>query len=162
VDVEAIELLDVTGGAVDQIGSGDPLRVRIKLRFEHPVAKPEINVGTHTTDFIYLTTSSTALFDDRPDFGPGLHSIECHIPSYPLKPGVYCVRLAIFDQHRRLVYSGETLKIFSVRANADEGRQSPMRLFNVETHWSLDGRRYRSPAGVRGETPAQHPLRVVE
>jgi hypothetical protein len=150
VEVEEVEILDEEGAVVDHIESGGALRVRLKLRVEQVMKRPEIVVGTHTSDFVYLTASSTAPLPERPDLAPGNHTVECVIPSYPLAPGVYCVRVAMFDQFRRIVYSGETLKLFSVRPGMGETREAPLRLFNVEARWVFAPEAMATLAGTGG------------
>lgn len=109
-----VNTIDANGNATDSIFSGDSLNVSVKFKLNAPLKKPEIVIGTHTTDFVYLTTSSSAYFDDRPDFEEGVHEIFYTIPSYPLVAGTYCIRLAIRDIYGRGIFNGETLKIFSV------------------------------------------------
>ncbi len=139
VELLAIEILDENGESADSVFSGSTLRVRARLKVNHFVEKPEVVIGTHTTDFFYLSASSTALFDERPDFTPGEHIIECIIPSFPLAPGTYCLWLAVFDQYRRLIFSGETLKSFSVVNPSNEAREPSLRVLNLSSQWLIDG-----------------------
>ena len=85
-----------------------------EIQVNQALQRPEIVVGTHTTDFFYLSASSTALIEDRPDLDVGIHEVDYIVPSFPLVAGTYCVRFAIFDQHQRKVFTGETLKIFTI------------------------------------------------
>jgi hypothetical protein len=116
----------------------------LSLKFTQNVIKPEIVVGTHTTDFIYLTANSTATMEDSPDFEPGTYEIEYRVNTMPLSPGSYCLRVAIFDQYRRLIYSGETLKIFNVLPTKDEAKQAPLRLIDTSCEWLMQNKLYNS------------------
>ncbi|MEJ2565583.1 MAG: ABC transporter ATP-binding protein [Gammaproteobacteria bacterium] len=142
VELLGIDILSREGQCIDQIESGDILRVRVKFKLLRSLEKPEIVVGTHTTDFLYLTASSTAMLDDRPNLCAGVHEIEYIVESYPLVAGNYCVRIAFFDSNRRPLFSGETLKIFSVKAALRETLEPELRKLNVQTRWRLNGEIY--------------------
>ncbi len=142
VEIFDIDILDEDGKRVDTIESGGLLRLRVHFGLKCSLEKPEIVVGTHTTDFVYLTASSTALFFDRPNYPAGDHEIEYIVPAFPLVPGIYCVRVAFFDQNRRPIYSGETLKLFSVVSRNNEVYEAPLRTLDLPSEWRLNGRKY--------------------
>ena len=128
---------------VSVIQSGDTLHVRIRFELKRDLKKPEIAVGTHRTDFVYLTASSTATLKDQPDYPAGQHEIEYIVSTFPFVSGTYCIRFAILDQHRRAIYYGETLKLFSVLPLANEAKQAELRMLDLPTKWKLDGQSYR-------------------
>ncbi|MDB4409750.1 ABC transporter ATP-binding protein [Gammaproteobacteria bacterium] len=152
IELLSVELLNEQDQLTDSLPSGGTLRVRVKFNVNQPLKRPEIVVGTHTTDFFYLSASSTALIEDRPDLEVGTHEVEYIVPSFPLVAGTYCVRFAIFDQHRRKVFTGETLKIFTVLPTSLELRDAPMRRLHLPTRWQLDGVHYNSPVSVSTES----------
>jgi len=137
VDVVSVEILGKEKVITDNIRSGESLTFRVVLAVKQSLKKPEIVVGTHTTDFIYLTANSTAVFPNRPNLPQGQHIVECTIPSFPMAPGAYCVRVTIFDQHRRLIYDGETLKVFGVLPRGNEMLEAALRLFDLDAHWNI-------------------------
>ena len=141
-------MLDDRDRTTDAITSGETLRVRVKFQVNKPLQRPEIVVGTHTTDFFYLSASSTALIEDRPDLDVGTHEVDYIVPSFPLVAGTYCVRFAVFDQHQRKVFTGETLKIFTILPTSMEVRDAPLRRLYLPTRWRLDGAYYESPLSV--------------
>ena len=108
----------------------------------HDLVKPRLIVGTHTTDFIYLTGASTGSFSDRPDLTAGEHQIEHIIPVIPFAPGVYCIRFVVFDEHLRQVFNGETLKTFTVVGGANEPFKVELRTLEVPTRWVLGGHEF--------------------
>jgi len=142
IELLDINLLDSAGRVVEEIVSGDALRIQVKLLVHQPIKKPEVVVGTHTTDFVYLTAGSTGVFDDRPDFEAGVHEVEYRIPSFPLVAGSYCARLAVFDANGRLILAGETLKIFHVAALPGEAKQPPLRNLHLPTAWLVDNQEF--------------------
>lgn len=138
LDVQEICILDEHNRTTDTIESGAPLRVRLTLLVHHPVRSPEIVVGTHTTDFVYLTAASTAEYGRMTDFAPGPHVVECDLPGFPLVAGSYCVRLSIFDGSGRLLLTGETLKTFQVEPTPGEAARPPLRTLHIPTSWRVD------------------------
>ncbi len=144
VTLGSVDLLDEQGRLTDSLPSGGKLRVRVRFSVNRVLKRPEIVVGTHTTDFFYLSASSTALIDDRPDLDPGAHEVEYIVPSFPLVAGTYCIRFAIFDQYQRKVFTGESLKIFTIVPNALDVRDAPMRRLVLPTRWRVDGVPYSS------------------
>lgn len=148
IELLSVDLLDEQDRKTDSIESGGTLRVRVQFMVKQPLQRPEIVVGTHTTDFFYLSASSTGLIDDRPDMDIGTHEVDYIVPSFPLVAGTYCVRFAIFDQYQRKVYTGETLKIFSILPTSAEIRDAPMRRLYLPTQWRLDGVHYNIPVSA--------------
>lgn len=138
IELMDISLLDATGNTTEQIISGEALRIRVRLNVLRPIKTPEVVVGTHTTDFVYLTAATTGVFDDRPDFEVGVHELICQVPSFPMVAGVYCVRLAVFDANGRVIMAGETLKMFHVDPLPGESKQPPLRNLHLPTDWIVD------------------------
>jgi len=143
VEILGIDILDADDRVIDEIESGGMLRIRVRFELKRPLEKPEIVVGTHTTDFVYLSAGSTAVFNDRPDYPAGVHVVEYIVPSFPLVSGVYCIRVAFFDQHGRLLFVGGTLKMFSIGTTRGEARKAGLRTLNLPTEWYLSGRKYK-------------------
>jgi lipopolysaccharide transport system ATP-binding protein len=151
IELLAVELLDEQGQPGDSLPSGGTLRVRVSFKVNQHQQRPEIVVGTHTTDFFYLSASSTALIEDRPDLDVGTHEVEYIVPSFPLVAGTYCIRFAVFDQHQRKVFTGETLKIFTVLPTIADIKDAPMRRLYLPTRWLLDGVSHDSPVAASAE-----------
>jgi len=138
-ELVSIEAVDDAGMAVDQIDSCDPLRVRVIFQLHQAVKGAEIIVGTHSTDFVYLSAGSTGVFDGRPDLAAGEHIVEYLIPYFPLVPGVYCLRFSLYDEYKRPLFIGETLNTFRVRASSLEVREPGSRTLQIPAAWQLDG-----------------------
>jgi hypothetical protein len=145
VELVSVNLLNERDQPSESISSGGMLRVRLLFTLNRTLERPEIIVGTHTTDFLYLSAASTALLDNRPMLSVGTHEVEYIVPSFPLVAGPYCIRFAVFDEHRRLLFSGENLKTFTVLPIQHEVLEAPMRKLNLPTQWRLDGVPYSAP-----------------
>ena len=139
VEVVSIDVMDAQGNPVEEIDSGSPLRIRVRFELRNKLDDAEIVVGTHGTDFVYLTAASTATLERRLNYEPGVHEIECVISSFPLVTGIYGVRFAVADGVRRFLYTGEMLKTFAVRPMPLEGREPPARTLNIGTSWIVQG-----------------------
>ena len=138
-DIE-VEVLNPDGCSTAEIREGDTLRIRIRFRLERTISDPEFHIGTHTTDFVYLTGESTAVLGAATEYRDGVHEIEHIIPAYPLVPGTYGIRFAIIDRRGRVVFHGESLKFFDVIAGyAYAPTQDELRLVAVPVQWVLKG-----------------------
>ncbi|MEW6428523.1 MAG: polysaccharide ABC transporter ATP-binding protein [Thermodesulfobacteriota bacterium] len=135
-----VELVGQTGPRQGEISSCGPLSLRIRFQLESPIEGAEFVIGTHTADFFYLTANSTALLGQELNLAAGPHLIDFAIPALPLAPGIYCVRIAVFDGNRRLLYMGENLQQFSVVPKHGEARQPQLRTIEVDSCWAIDGK----------------------
>jgi ABC-type polysaccharide/polyol phosphate transport system ATPase subunit len=138
-----VAVLDSQGNVTDSLGEGSALQIRIRFTLSKPLSNPEFHVGTHTTDFVYLTGESTAVLGQSHEFPVGIHEIEQFIPVYPMVPGTYGIRFAVIDQRGRVVFHGESLRFFTVTPKAmDAPLQDELRLVAVPVQWMLQGARY--------------------
>ena len=138
IRLESVEILDLSGQPTQKLRSGNPLVARITLQVKRPLKNPEIVIGTHTTDFIYLTASSTDLLPSWPDMETGRHVITCTCKHFPLKPGVYNLRIGIFNQFRDLVFMADGIAAFNVMPGREDAKAPPLRLLNVEHDWRIE------------------------
>jgi len=145
VELLAVDVIDQEGRKLSVLPAGGTLRVRVRFSVKTRLVRPEVVIGTHRTDFVYLTGSSTARLDDRPDFNSGEHEIEYVVPQLPLVAGNYGIRVAMLDRHRRLLFAGETLEIFAVAPPRWEAREAGLRAIDVPTMWRIDGALFEAP-----------------
>lgn len=155
-ELQDVRIVNDDGEDVEHIESNGTLRVRVRFEVKRPLKKAEFVVGTHTTDFMYLSAASTGVFSDRPDYQTGIHEVECIVPWLPLTEGSYCVRVAVFDQYKRKVFIGETLKIFDVISRETSIQKAPLKTLDLPAQWKLDGKIYEEKdyealSGLEGE-----------
>jgi len=134
-----VRILDSAGKEVDSIISGESVNICVRFRLKSRLERPEFHIGTHTTDFLYVTGSSSALAGRRPDLDAGAHEVTQAIASYPMKAGPYCIRFTILDKHHRIVFYGETLHVFQVLPRISETLQDELRVVDLPVGWSIDG-----------------------
>jgi ABC-type polysaccharide/polyol phosphate transport system ATPase subunit len=137
-EVVRIDVIGRHGLPVDEIRSGDPLELRVRLKVLRPVRACEFHIGTHTTDFFYLTGGSSVLAGVRPDLEPGIHEVSQRIDAFPAKPGNYCVRFALLDGGGRVVFNGENLRAFRVAQKESESLQDELRVFDLPMTWAVE------------------------
>jgi ABC-type polysaccharide/polyol phosphate transport system ATPase subunit len=142
----SIEVIDPTGRPTNTIPPYKELRVRVTFKANTYIKRPEIVIGTHTTDFLYLHSSSTGTLETRPDFPKGIHSIEYLASDFPLVSGVYCLRLVVFDENRRKLFQGETLNTFSISTPASYTSEPELGLLKLPSEWILHGQKYQEPS----------------
>lgn len=138
-----VEVLDISiappnsDKRVVEVAMHAPMRVVIKIRCHSHLKSPEIIVGFHTTDSIYVASSSTAVLEKETDFKLGEYIIECLVPDMMLVPGVYHIRLAILDSFRRSIWDGHKLHPFSVIPGQDTNvlRMPQMSLVDIPFQW---------------------------
>lgn len=155
VELTSIHLVDAAGNPIQEIDSCAPLRVQVAFKLHKPVREAELIVGTHSTDFVYLSAGSTGVHDVRPDLAAGDHVIEYQIPYFPLVPGVYCLRFSLYDDMKRPLFIGETLATFKVRPSASEVREPGSRTLQIPATWRLDGAAFPTQEGS-----SSHPTNV--
>ncbi len=152
VDLVSLDIVDEGGHILESIQTGEQLRIKVKFYFKEYCDRPEIIIGTHTTDFIYLNASSTATLENRPAFPPGLHEIECIVPNYPLVAGTYCIRCSVLDKNGRLIYDAENIKTFRVDPSPLQARQPILKKLDLPSFWRIDGVSYGfQPNGTCGD-----------
>ena len=135
-ELRSIRLISEQGES-NSIVSGKELSVRILLAVKEAIKNPEIVIGTHTTDFVYLTGNSTDEEYKISELRPGLHEITCTWPHFPLKPGAYCLRLVVFNEIRGPLLSGDGLAMFKVLPANSESSKPPLRLLDIPMTWEI-------------------------
>lgn len=162
VQVIAIELVGDDDLPIEEITSGDPLHIRVRFRLLRPVCGCEFHIGTHTTDFFYLTGGSSVIAGVHPDLQPGIHEISQRIESFPTKPGQYCIRFAMLDGQGRVAFNGENLRVFRVRPKHSESLQDELRTFDVPMKWGLSTIADSSTDSGRGSGKVEETNSVAE
>ncbi len=139
IDVEEVLIFrGESSQPTDEVGMHEPMRIGIRFTSHVDVPCPEIVVGFHTTDFVYIASTSSAVLPDRPDIKKGEGYYECKLDDLQLMPGIYCVRLAFIDQYRRMMWYGENQKIFKVGTNTINLSKMPVAGFvDFKFKWSF-------------------------
>tara|TARA_R110000787_G_scaffold73084_3_gene162808 strand:- start:10960 stop:12222 length:1263 start_codon:yes stop_codon:yes gene_type:complete len=145
-----IQIYDQDGLEVSELVSGDPLHVKVTFTLNKAYDDLRIFVGTHRTDFIYLTVSGTSEYTDKLAYGTGENTVEYKLNSFPLASGTYCVRLAIFDGFERALFNGESLLIFTVKSNQEGTLNDKWKTLNLPGGMVINGKEYRSKRQTEG------------
>ncbi|HRQ59509.1 MAG TPA: ABC transporter ATP-binding protein [Azoarcus taiwanensis] len=114
VSLDKILLIDENDQAVESLTSGRPCSIRCVFEVTKPLQDVEIVFGFHTTDFVYISSMHAHGSDIGRSLEKGRIAIDCVIAELPLEPGVFAVRIGIFDRLLTKIFYGENLKIFNV------------------------------------------------
>jgi lipopolysaccharide transport system ATP-binding protein len=134
---KAMEFYDAHGQSVDRINFLSPFRIRVQFTINKPLERICFLIGTHTTDFVYLTANNNV--EDPRNFELGEHTVELHFESMTLLPGVYSMRAWIGTPEGRESFYGENL--FSFQVYSDDHlitRQQEMGLFYMKSRFEID------------------------
>ncbi len=139
VDLEKIELLDENGNETQELVTGRPATIRCHFNANDNIENVEIIYGFHTTDFIYIASMGTAHLKHASNLFQGKNIIDCNIERVPLTPGVFAVRIGVFDQFRRPIFYGETLKVFPVRSeNIPVTQMATLGVVDIPADWKFN------------------------
>lgn len=134
-----ISVLDKNGEETEEIETCEELRVKIRFRTHENLSNVELIAGTHSTDFVYLTASSTRTHEDSVNLQAGDHEVEYILPYFPLVPAIYCIRFSIYDANKRAIFLGENLKSFRVHNSSLEINEPGSRSLQIPAAWRVDG-----------------------
>ncbi len=117
-----VELIDFglvgSGGApVSETRYRDDVMVRFVLHASRPLKNPIFVLGLHTTDFIKVTTTTSAAAFRSRVFAEGQHEFLVRLSECPLIPGSYSFRLSIdVEDPIRNIFYCDSLYPFTVRS----------------------------------------------
>jgi len=115
IDVVSISFLDLkTNATILGLNMHDGLKIKIEFICNKDIDKCEIVAGFHTTDFIYISSSSTASSLGPLSFPKGKHCIEFQVPDVALMPGVFGFRLSFIDSCRQPIWYAENIKLLKI------------------------------------------------
>ena len=81
------------------------------------ISRPEVIIGFHTNDFVYVGSASSAALREGEQAFEGPQVLQCTLSDTVLRPGIYYIRLAFSDGFRRAIWYGESLRKFRVVAD---------------------------------------------
>lgn len=138
IRVHKIELINDEGESQTGTGLHESLTVRVTFNCDKPLARPEIIVGLHTSDFVHVLSVSNALPDIRPSLAPGTHQVICRLSDIPLRPFSYSLRLAFLDQYRQILWYAENIiPVLITPGRYDVTRLPEAGLVDVMSTWSF-------------------------
>ncbi|KAF0221844.1 MAG: polysaccharide/polyol phosphate ABC transporter [Geobacteraceae bacterium] len=156
VELVSYGLVDEAGNPTDVVTMGEPTTIRGIFKVDEAIERPEVVYGFHTIDFFYIASMGTASVSDRRDFVPGHNVVDCHLPSVPLVPGVYCLRLGVLDQYRREMLCGDMIVVFNVVSCNEKTVHMPiLGIVSIPSSWDFsntDNKQVMQQLNLGGET----------
>ena len=139
VVLQSLTLRISDGTASTQFVSGVPITIRGEFESKVNLSHVEIMYGIHTTDMIYIATMGTAHLAGDASIRVGRNIIECEVPSLPLVPGTFALRVGVFDRNRRQLFYGETLSVFTVLPrDIPVTKMSALGLVDIPARWQFN------------------------
>ena len=89
--IVSITFCDKVGHMVDTVGTGDPMRIRIGYRAEHPILGVSCQLAIYNEWGVPITFLSTEYTRDLDSVLPPNGIIECYVPTLALAVGRYFV-----------------------------------------------------------------------
>lgn len=136
IDFHSIHISD--GNVLDtrKLTMHEPASIRCIFDSKVEIDNPEIAIGFHTTDFIYVSTMTNIQSDQKNRINRGTNIIDCELDSLPLMPGQYALRFAILDNKRNELFYAEQLDPFSVIAGTIPQSKLPaLGLVHIPARW---------------------------
>jgi ABC-type polysaccharide/polyol phosphate transport system ATPase subunit len=113
-------------------------RIIVEFNCHVPLNSPDIIVGFHTLDSVFIAAANTGRLAMVPDFAPGRHRAECLFPEITLLPGVYQIRLVFLDCHRRMMWGGHGLCTFQILPTSESNvMRIPLGLVDMPFEWRI-------------------------
>lgn len=139
LDVTSLKLFAEDGKEeTNEIELHAPARIRVDFYCHTNLSKPEIVLGFHTGDSVFIAAASTATLPEPLEFTPGEHHIECIFSDMLLLPGVYHIRLGVFDRYRRNVWIGHRLYTFRITPIPTSNPvRVPLGLVDMPFEWAI-------------------------
>lgn len=139
IDVKEITIRNGKGAEpTDTVEFHGPMRIGVTFEALTDIDSPEILVGIHTSDFVYVTVSSSMRTNNNLHFEKGTHHFECVMDSVKIKPGSYSVMIGFLDKYHRRVWHGENLNMFKIEAKDFDVSTMPLLgLVDIDISWDL-------------------------
>ena len=118
IEVTGIEVF-AAGGTVpaDDVVLHKSMSIRVQFTARKRISRPEVIIGFHTNDFVYVGSASSAALREGEQAFEGPQVLQCTLSDTVLRPGIYYIRLAFSDGFRRAIWYGESLRKFRVVAD---------------------------------------------
>ena len=139
IELISIELLNQSGQSVDNIAFNEDVTFNLHFKVNTLIEQPNFGFGIHTTDFLYLATEITEEKLKDKTLIPGKYTVAIDIPSFPLLPGVYSVRVGVeAGKIPRNIFYEESLFHFQVKNITEERTQAMSEGFvSLNGKWRL-------------------------
>lgn len=139
-EVELLDffLADMQGKRQDTIQYLSDFTVVIRLRAHKELIKPIIVFGVHTTDFVYVTTTTSPLNMRQSTLPRGIVEIQFVVEGCPLLPGAYSSRLSVdVEDPVKNIFYADSLCHFNVVAGDIQRTSSQCEgFFLINTRWN--------------------------
>jgi hypothetical protein len=141
-----VELLDIycadsNGKPTDTVTYGAAFNLVVKIKVHKPLVSPQFVVGIHTTDFVYITTTTSPPELQNTPLPMGIHQVSLNVDKFPLLPGAHSIRLSVdVEKPVKNILYGENLCHFTVVSEDLQRSASYCEgFFLMPSRWTLSG-----------------------
>ncbi len=139
IELLNVRLTDSEGNLVDQVTSGHGVNIVMTYQVNSPLKQVNFGLGIHTIDFIYLATNNWIEEFPPMDLEPGEVTVSFRIPSLPLLPRRYSLRIGVSLGEKLVpIYYAEGILQFQVISqNASISGSQEAGFLAVQGSWDL-------------------------
>ncbi|WP_445370627.1 ABC transporter ATP-binding protein [Methylomonas sp. HW2-6] len=139
IELNAVEIINDRGEKIESINTNENITFRLNFKVNKTLENPNFGFGIHTTDFLYLATEITESQFKNKILYPGQYILAIEIPSFPLLPGVFSIRIGIeAGKIARNIFYEEGVINFQVKTSNIERTQSMTEGFiNLNGKWKF-------------------------
>lgn len=119
---------------------GEEATVKVLIKANKPLIAPIFVIGIHTTDFVYIATTTSGDTYRETTIPAGIHELSWSIRSFPLLPGVYSFRFSLdVEEPIKNVLYADSICHFTVvdRTIQRSGSTSEGFISLTEINWQL-------------------------
>lgn len=92
-----------------------PFSIRIKLESHVDLESVELNIGIHTTDFVYVTKTTSSMLSNPLSFNKGVHTLELRVDNLAITPSSYGLGMTITNlRQNKCLWYAKNIKNFQI------------------------------------------------
>ncbi len=141
IDVTSVSLVDVLEGQRKQsFLFGQPFDVEIEIASRIDVARADVGVAIQTLDHLPVAISDlTSASVDEICIPVGISRLRCRILMPNIMPGVFSLRIGVKDSWGHLLWGGDSICPFEIKARPDENRArySDFAFIKLASRWEV-------------------------
>jgi lipopolysaccharide transport system ATP-binding protein len=136
--VNSIYMTDADGNVADEFVVGQSFNIVIELVSTVDVPAVDIGIAIQTSDLLCVGVAKHSSALELPiDLVKGFNRFVCRLSDMNLLPGLFALRVAIRDSHWQIMWHGENLVSFRIKAppHVHASRYSEITFIEFNTAW---------------------------
>ncbi|PCJ37928.1 MAG: polysaccharide/polyol phosphate ABC transporter ATP-binding protein [Cellvibrionales bacterium] len=101
--------------------------IKIKFISHIDLDSVDINIGIHTTDFVYITKTASSMLSSALSFKAGEHTIQFSVENLAIAPSTYGIGMTITDPRQdKCLWYAKNIKNFEITAGQVSASRLPV------------------------------------